>query len=135
MAMDAYFNLGMCFLQGFDWLCNKNRRVLLNFSIDGTPLKAGNSLEAATLMFNSLRQLSYEHKNVHRESRPLLALQNVQSDAAELSRNRVFESAIELQKRIETGLVKWNIVGLLERYNMPSKNTMMPKCILRDRSK
>ena len=75
-------------------------KILVEFSIDGTPLKAGNSLEAATLMFNSLRQCHTNIKMYIAKVSPLLALQNVQSDAAELSRNGFFESAIELQKRI-----------------------------------
>ena len=55
-------------LQGFDdGFATRIEDFLLKFNIDGTPLKTKNSLEAATLMFNSLRQLSHEHKNIQRK--------------------------------------------------------------------
>ena len=63
-------------------------------------------------MFNSLRQLSHEHKNIQR-GQSLLAWQSVQSSGLSSSCNRFFEFN-QLQKKIGDRLGVMEHLGLLK---------------------
>eukprot|EP00943_MAST-04B_sp_MAST-4B-sp1_P004753 g4753.t1 len=102
--MDAYFHLGMTFLQAFDNGCQHDvvNAILTNAIIDSGKSNSGNQniLELATSMFNSLRQLSSENKDLQRESQSFVGL------AECATRRRLltvaigfYKSAIDIQKR------------------------------------
>ena len=101
--MDGYFHLGMSFLQSFDEGCQDEieQAISINDIMGDSKFDHNKNgvLEIATSMFNLLRRLSSENKDIRRESQAYVGL-------AECSTRRslltvaigFYKSAIDLQK-------------------------------------
>jgi tetratricopeptide (TPR) repeat protein len=101
--MDAYFHLGMTLLQAFDNGCQHDvvNEISINAIINNGKSNPGNQniLELATSMFNALRQLSTENKDLKRESQSFVGLAECASRRKLLTvAVGFYKSAIDIQK-------------------------------------